>query len=738
MKKTTARKDAGLPYRDARLSPGERVEDLLSRMTVEEKVGQMTQLAGTHPDIVRLVKDCHLGSVLSILGEQTVEVQQVALASRLGIPVLFGIDAIHGHSMEYGATIFPSALALSCSWNEALIGKTARVTALEMMHTGVHWTFSPVFCLPRDLRWGRVNETFGEDPLLIGRFGAAMVQGYQGSDPAAPESIAACAKHFAGYGDTLGGRDASEADHSRRKMRRCFLPPFEAAVKAGVATVMTGYECIDGEPCTSNRWLMTDVLRGEWGFDGVVVTDWDNVGRMVNQKKVSPDIADAAIRAVHAGNDLMMQTPAFYEQAVAAVKDGRIPLAEVDQAVRRILTLKFRLGLFENPRLADGKKAAALIGAKAHRDTAHQAAQEGAVLLKNTGVLPLKKGRIKRIAVIGPNADNDLEQLGDWSLGAGQGQGIMQKHPRHSTVTVLDGLERRFIGAAVDYAEGCTMTGDGAPHKIARAVRLAGQADVAVLVLGDQLPYSGESRSTATLELPGAQKALLDAVAATGTPLVVVFLASKPLAIPEVAATADAILCVFNPGMEGGTAVADILCGEFNPCGKLTIGFPWHVGQQPVLYQQMPGAHQGGYPDLPEGSGFEALFPFGFGLSYTTFALRRPRLKSDTIGLGDSVVAEVQVQNTGERTGTEVVQCYLHDKVTSVTWPIKSLVDFKRVTLKPAEKKTVRFEIPYDALAIIDGACKRVVEPGAFELLIGTSSRDRDLKPLAFTVTGSK
>ncbi len=737
MKKSMKRPASRFPYQNARLAVGKRVEDLLGRMTVAEKVGQMTQLAGTNPAIIQLIETCHLGSVLSILGEQTVEAQKAALKSRLGIPLLLGIDAIHGHSMQYGATIFPSALALSCSWHEALIEETARVTAREMQYTGVHWTFSPVFCLPRDLRWGRVNETFGEDPLLIGRFGSAMVRGYQGLDLAARDSIAACAKHYAGYGDTIGGRDASEADHSRRKMRRWFLPPFEAAVKAGVATVMTGYECIDGVPCTANRWLMTDVLRGEWGFEGVVVTDWDNVGRMVNQKKVSPDMADAAVRAIRAGNDLMMQTPAFLENAVAAVRDGRIPLAEVDQAVRRILGLKFRMGLFEDPRLADDARAISVIGTRANRATALQAAREGAVLLKNGGVLPIRADRIKRIAVIGPNADDDLEQLGDWSLGAGQGQGIMQKHPRASTVTVRDGLDTCFGGSLeVTYAQGCAMTGDGAPHKIAKAVRLAERADVAVLVLGDQIPFTGESRSTATLELPGAQQALFDAVLATGTPVVVVFLASKPLAIPAVAKGADAILCVFNPGMEGGTAIAEILAGSCEPCGKLTIGFPWHVGQQPVMYQQMPGAHQGGYPDLPDGSGFDALFPFGFGLSYTTFILRRPRLAAASIRPGGMVSAEVDVQNTGERPGVEVVQCYLHDLVTSVTWPVKMLVDFKRVTLKPGEKQTVRFDIPYESLAIVDEDGKRVVEPGEFDLLIGTSSRDRDLKALRFSVGG--
>lgn len=722
-------------YKDSKLPVSKRVEDLLARMTVEEKVGQMMQADGRDPNLVRAVKERHLGSILCVLDSETADAQRAALETRLGIPLLVGIDAIHGHSMEYGATMFPSALAMACSWNEALIEKSARVTAVEMQYTGAQWTFNPVFCLPRDLRWGRVNETFGEDPYLIGRFGVAMIRGYQGKDLSAHDSVAACAKHFAGYGDTLGGRDASEGEHSRRKMRALFFPPFREAVRAGVATFMAGYECVDGLPCTANRWILTDVLRDEWGFDGMVVTDWDNVGRMVYQKRVSADLGDASVRALRAGNDMIMQTPGFYDALLAALKDGRASMAALDQAVHRVLTLKFKLGLFENPRLADPEKSSELIGLPEHREAALQAAREAAVLLKNRGVLPLNPGRIKRIAVIGPNADDDLNQLGDWSLGAGQGQGRMQKHPRAATVTVLDGIEKRFgSNAVVEYAEGCSMMEDGAPHKIARAVRLAEAADVAVLVLGDQIPFAGEGKSTATLELPGAQQALYDAVVATGTPVVVVFLASKPLAIPAIAKTADAILCVFNPGMEGGRAIAEILAGDFNPCGRLTISFPHHVGQQPVYYNQLPGTHQDSYPDLPKGTGFSALFPFGFGLSYTTFNYRFPRLLTPEVKKGETVVAQVDVRNAGEWAGTETVQCYLRDLVTSATWPVKNLAGFKRVTLLPGEDATVRFEIPYEQLAMVDADGNSVVEPGDFELLIGPNSRDCDRRRLSFKV----
>ncbi len=726
-------------YKNPALPVAERVEDLLGRMTVEEKVGQMLQFDGRDPNIVRLVAEKHLGSILCVLDEDTVAAQRAAVATRLGIPLLIGIDAIHGHSMEYGATMFPSGLGMACTWNEELIEKTARVTAVEMQYTGAQWTFNPVFCLPRDLRWGRVNETFGEDPHLIGRFGVAMIRGYQGKNLADHDAVAACAKHFAGYGDTLGGRDASEGEHSRRKMRALFLPVFQQAVAAGVASFMAGYECIDGVPSSACRWLLTDILREEWGYDGMVVTDWDNVGRMVRQKMVSPDLTDASAHALHAGNDLIMQTHGFYDAVLGLLKAGKVKIAAVDQAVRRILALKFKLGLFENPRFADAEKSSQIIGRREHREVALQAARESAVLLKNRGnLLPFKPGRMKRIAVIGPNADNDLDQLGDWSLGAGQGQGPMQKHPRAATVTMLDGITRRFgAEATVEFAEGCTATGDGAPHKIARAVRIAAAADVAVLVLGDQIPCVGEMKSTATLELTGAQKALYETVLATGTPIVVVLLASKPLAIPFIEKTADAILCAFNPGMEGGNAIAEILAGDFNPSGRLTISFPHHVGQQPVCYNQLPGTHQWAYPDLPAGTHFDPLFAFGFGLSYTTFAHRWPRLLTPVVKKGGSVIAEVEIANTGEWAGIETVQCYLHDLFTSATWPVKNLVDFKRVALHSGERATVRFEIPYDRLAIVDADGNRVVEPGDFELLIGRSSRDADLRKLPFKVEAS-
>ena len=721
------------PYRNPALPIEQRTEDLLARMTPAEKVGQMCQWP-VFSDLADAVVSKGLGSILCGVDEDVDTLQHLACEkTRLGIPLLVAIDAIHGHSMQYNATIFPSALALSCAWDESLCERVARATAMEMAYTGCSWTFSPVFCLPRDLRWGRVDETFGEDPFLIGRFGAAMVRGYQGEDLAHPESVAACAKHFAGYGDTQGGREASESDHSERKMRAVFLPPFREAVKAGCATFMTAYQVIDGIPCTANPWLLRTVLRDEWTSDALLVTDWANVTRLVREQFIAADFDEASACAVQAGNDMAMTTPEFYEATLRGLESGTIPMALVDEAVRRILRLKFKLGLFENPRRMNKAKAASIIGRKPHRDLALQAAGESAVLLKNNGILPLRHDINRKIAVIGPNADNDIEQLGDWSLGAGQGQGRMRKHDRAKTRTLLDGIITQFgADAEISFASGCGIREPGL-HKIAQAVRLAEASDIVILALGDQLNCTGECRSTATLELQGGQKALFDAVSATGTPIVVVFIASKPLAIPEIDAKADAVLCAFNPGMEGGDALACIIKGTLAPQGRLTISFPVHVGQQPVFYNQTAGAHHQDYPDLP-GKGFFGLYPFGFGLTYTTFGYYRPAASKAVYKPGEPVELTVEVRNTGERDGVETVQVYMRDVVSSVTWPRKNLVAFRKVALKSGESRQLAFEIPHDQFAIVNTRCERVVEPGEFELLVGGSSKDGDLKTVRFSI----
>jgi beta-glucosidase len=742
------------PYRDPIRPIEARIDDLLSRMTPEEKVGQLVQMPGSWTNVEDQCREGRVGSVLSVVGHQTLPLQRAALASRLGIPLVMGIDAIHGHSMWHLATIFPSQLSLSGSFDEDLCRRVARATAVEMAHTGVHWTFSPVCCLPRDLRWGRTDETFGEDPTLIGRLAAAMVRGYQGEDLARFDSVAACPKHYVGYGESEGGRDASDSPHTPRTLRAVFLPPFQAAIAAGAATLMSAYHAIDGVPVIHNHWLLTGVLREEWGWDGMVITDWDTIGRTYRDRHVTESAADCSARALEAGNDMNMVTRRFYEETLDNLASGRLALATVDEACRRVLRLKFRLGLFENPRLADEARAREVSGTPEHRSLALEAAGKSVVLLKNRGLLPLARSEIERIAVIGPGSDDAGMTLGDWALGAGQHQGSREAFPPDATVTVLRGIARvAESGVEVLHGVGCGIPdpkavwpgpvtfqdhplGSGrherAPEKIARAVRLAEQADVVVLVLGDTVAYHGEIKSTATLTLPGDQQALFDAVVATGTPVVVVLLVSKPLAIPEVVRRSDAILLAHNPGMEGGTAIAEILFGDREPMGRLTLSWPHHVGQCPVRYDLCPGAHQVGYPDLPGATG--PLFPFGFGLSYTSVRYSDLSVSIPTVRAGESVTATVRVANTGNRVAHELVQVYLCDRKTSVAWPVKQLKDWRRVTLAPGEEQVVSITLPHEALALCDAAGRWVVEPGEFELLVGGSSRDADLLRVGFRV----
>lgn len=722
--KTTTRRRTATDrpaYRDPSLPVAERVADLMGRMTIEEKIGQINQLPVFMP-LEKAICEEGLGSILCGVDDDIERFMHLAVEkTRLGIPLLVGIDAIHGHSMEYNATIFPTQLGLSCSWDETLCQAVAHATAEEMAHTGCAWTFSPVFCMARDLRWGRVDETFGEDPLLIGTLGGAMIRGYQGDDLSAPGSVAACAKHYAGYGETLGGREAAESEYSRRKLESLYLPPFEMAAKAGAASFMTAYHAIDGVPCTFNKWLLTDVLRDRWGSDAMVVTDWHNIGHTVGTQHVSATTEEAVVKGLEAGNDMSMTCDFFFRDALAAVRTGKLPVSVIDAHVRRVLTLKFRLGLFENPRYPSASGRAKTVGTKAHHELALEAVRKSAVLLKNDNVLPLRMDVIRTIAVIGPNADDDLQQLGDWSLGAGQGQGVMQRNSRRCTKTVLDGILAEFgEEAKVTYAKGAGIS-ESKPGRIARAVRLAEEADVVVLVLSDDLSCTGEGRSIATLELQGDQQALVDALAATGTPIVGIFLASKPLVLTKVLPKLDALVSVFNPGMEGGQAIAEILRGSVNPTGRLSVTFPAHVGQQPCAYDQMPGAHHGGYPDLP-GLGFAGLLPFGFGLSYNTCKYFPPKTDKAEYEAGEPIRLTVDVRNTGDRDGIETVQVYFHDLVASVTQPVKRLVAFERVPLKSGERKTVSFEIPCEKLTLIDADGKRVFEPGEFDLMVGPSS----------------
>ncbi len=747
-----------LPYQDPALPIPKRVEDLVQRMTKEQKVGQMLQL-DAREGARHLINDYQVGSILHASPTTVREAQSAVKETELQIPLLVADDLIHGYSFWEGATIFPTQLGMSATWNPELVEQVGRITADEATKTGIHWTFSPVLDVARDLRWGRIGETFGEDPYLIGELASAIVRGYQGQGLDDPSAIMATAKHFAGYSETQGGRDASEADISHRKLRSWFLPPYQRVAKEGVGAFMLGYQTTDGVPITVNEWLLSDVLRGEWDYRGVLVTDWDNVGRMVWEQKVQPDYKHAAAAAVVAGNDMIMTTPGFYQGALDALEEGMITEDQLDAAVARILTLKFKLGLFEDPRepVAVVGEPHPAIGNEQNQAVNLALARESVVVLENDGLLPLQRKRMK-VAVVGPLADDAQTQLGDWAGSSGQVDWMPDGHPREGITTVLDGI-RKVLGSAgeVTYAEGAKIVHleehpDGPTHPdgqprwpitvaedpdeemIDEAVRAAEDADVVVAVVGDRIELVGETRSTATLELVGGQKALLRALAATGKPMVVILMASKPLVLPKTAREASALLWVANPGQQGGLAIAEILFGESEPVGRLAVSFPEHVGQQPTYYNQIRGQHGDRYADLT----FEPAYVFGEGKQFTTVEYQGAQLLDQKLGLDGTVTADVTISNTGSRPTVEIVQGYIRDMVTSASWADKELKTFQRVPLEPGETKTIQLSVPVSECTIVNAAGKRVVEPGEFELLIGKSSRDADLEALPFTVEASK
>ncbi|MDB6507007.1 glycoside hydrolase family 3 N-terminal domain-containing protein [Bifidobacterium pseudocatenulatum] len=776
----TIENTANLPYKNPKLPTEERIADLLGRMTLEEKVGQMMQLDARSGDLDDLIVNKHVGSILHTSPSDLPKaVETVNTKTRLGIPLVIGDDCIHGYSFWPGATIFPEQLGMATTWDSEKVQAAGRATAEEVSTTGVHWTFSPVLCIARDTRWGRVGETFGEDPYLIGEMASSIVKGYQGGakagEPLAKDAILACAKHFAGYSETQGGRDASEADLSHRKLESWFLPPFERVAKEGCGTFMLGYESIEGVPVTFNKWLLSDKLRGAWNYQGTLITDWDNVGRSVWEQKVKPDYVQAAADAVGSGNDLVMTTPKFYEGAIEAVKTGLLDESLIDAAVARILALKFRLGLFEDPRLPDQERINAVIGSEEHQQLNLEVAREAVALLKNNGSLPFDASGAKRIAVVGPLADDAQTQLGDWAGSSGQINWMPDGHPREMITTVLDGFKQLAPkGCEVVYSRGANIVDlvpdpegefypDGQPRpkigvsaKLDRAlldeaVENARQSDLIVAVVGDVIQAIGEGCSTATLELLGGQNALIDALSnvarETGKPFVVVLVSSKPQVLPASvigtngvivdetpAEGTSALLWAPSPGMKGGQAIAEIILGETEPSGRLPITFPRHAGQLPVYYNQIRGQHGNRYADLTQ----DPAFAFGEGLSYTTFEYGEPTVTNipefGTFAETDTVHAEITLTNTGDRKGTEVVQLYIGDIVTSYSWTDRELKAFQRVKLEPGESKTIAFDIPVSDCTIVDSQAHRIVEPGEFEVLIGHSSRREDLKRTTFTV----
>ena len=727
---------------DVKTPVEQRVENLLSRMTREEKVAQMIQVSSNmvSEDEAEEWAARGAGSFLHTLGGRAEKLQRIASETRLGIPLLFGIDAVRGHALYNGATIFPCPLAMACSWDEELMLAVGRATAEEIAADGLHWTFAPLLCLARDLRWGRVNETFGEDPVLTGAMAAAMIKGLQGQSLSDPDSVMACAKHYIAYGESTGGRDSVDAPITMRKIREVFLPPFQRAVEAGCATVMSGYSSIDGVPMTSHAELLNGVLKRELGFDGFVVTDWQNVLSLVEKQHVAENLEQAAKQALLAGNDMVMVTNACYDAALALLERGEVAQEAVDEAVRRILRMKFRLGLFDEKRFA--KKNAACIHSREHQALNRRMQLESIVLLKNNGALPLAQ---KKIAVVGPNADDVNATLGDWTF-------LTHPDPKPETKplapvsTVVDGLRRlgTECGAEVRYARGCGWLDESEKRErnrdnlqeseafsyelnraygreIDEAVRVAGECDVIVACVGDFIGQNGEYRDRADLSLSGHQMELLKALRGLGKPLIVVLISGKPLCTPWINEHADAVVQAFNGGQELGGALAEILLGRENPSGKLPISYARHTGQLPVYYNQLPGWHGGKYVDLPA----EPLYAFGYGLSYAEYAYSDLDVRVD--GGARRVEVSATVANCSNRDGAEVSQLYFRDRVSAVMTPVKRLLGFERVRLAAGESRRVFFSVPFESLGFYDSNQRLTLEDGGFTFWLGGSSRDEDL-----------
>ena len=734
------------------------LDNLLKRMTLEEKIGQLnlpvtgeiTTGQAKSSDIAAKIKRGEVGGLFNLKGVDKIrDVQRLVVEnSRLGIPLLFGMDVIHGYE-----TIFPIPLGLSCTWDIPAIEESARIAAVEASADGISWTFSPMVDISRDPRWGRVSEGSGEDPFLGALIARAMVRGYQGKDMSRNDEIMACIKHFALYGAAEAGRDYNTVDMSRQRMFNDYMLPYQAGVEAGAGSVMASFNEVEGVPATANKWLMTDVLRGTWGFNGFVVTDFTGISEMIEHG--IGDLQTVSARAINAGVDMDMVSEGFIGTLKKSVEEGKVSVETVNTACRRILEAKYKLGLFDNPyKYCDLKRPARDIFTKEHRAAARKIAGESFVLLKNEGLSPtlapvLPLSPTGTIAVIGPLANTRSNMPGTWSVAA-----VLDKSP-----SLVEGLTE-WVGnqGKILYAKGSNLIGDAAYEERAtmfgrslnrdnrtdqqlldEALKIASQADVIVAALGESSEMSGESSSRTNLNLPDVQHTLLEALLKTGKPVVLVLFTGRPLVLNWEQEHVPAILNVWFGGSEAGPAIGDVLFGAVNPGGKLTMTFPKSVGQIPLYY-----AHKNTGRPLKEGKWFEkfrsnyldvdndALYPFGYGLSYTTFRFSDITLNRSSIGMDNELVASVTVTNTGDRAGSEVVQLYIRDLVGSVTRPVKELKGFEKIYLQPNESRTVRFTIAPEMLKFYNADLKFVAEPGDFDVMIGPDSRN--VKTARFTL----
>jgi beta-glucosidase len=742
-----------------------KVEALLARMTLEEKLGQLQQSGGdingkAEPRIIEAARSGRLGSTLGVRGARNAnELQRAAVeGTRLKIPIIFGFDVIHGYR-----TIFPIPLGEAASWDPSAAERSAYVAAAEARAAGLHWTFAPMVDVARDARWGRIAEGAGEDTYLGSAFARARVRGFQGSDYSAPDRVVACAKHFVAYGAAESGRDYNTTDMSEQRLREVYLPPFKAAVDAGVGTLMSAFNDLNGVPASGNRFTLTKVLRGEWGFDGFVVSDYTSVTEMIAHGYAA-DGADAARLALSAGVDMEMVGRLYNENGAQLLRQGKLKMSDVDEAVRRILRVKFRAGLFDRPYVDESRESGVLLSAE-HLRAAREVAARSLVLLKNEReTLPLRKD-VRTLAVVGPLADDPRSIIGSW---AGDGraqdsltllQAVKAKVSPRTKVLYEKGVAIEGRGILGNYdapppnpsaAGGTNVAAAGeieparlattptAANSIAEAVRAARDADVVIVAVGETADMSGEAAARTSLDLPGRQLELLQAIHQTGKPYAVVLMNGRPLSINWVAENSPAVLETWFAGTRGGEAIADALFGDYNPGGKLPVTFPRAAGQEPLYYNQTTTGrpptneqYTSKYLDVP----VPPLYPFGHGLSYTTFRLSNLRASAPRITISGSVDVSVDVENTGRREGDEVVQLYIRDVAASRVRPVKELKGFRRVTLQPGERRTLTFQLGTAELGFYNQELRHVVEPGAFKVMAGRSSADPEMLEAAFEVT---
>lgn len=708
----------------------QRVEEIMAKMTIEDKIGQLNQMDGRR-DLEQLKKEVREGTLSSIMNivdpAVTNELQRIAIEeSPAGIPILFARDVVHGFN-----TVLPIPLGQAASWDEELIEKASRNTALEATERGIRWAFAPMMDIARDARWGRIAESFGEDTYMAGRLATAVVRGYQGNSLSDQTSMAACAKHFVGYGDAEGGRDYNTTSIPPRTLRDVYLPPFKACVDEGCASIMTSFNDNDGLPSTGNRWLLTELLREQWGFEGVVVSDWGSVAGLIPHG-VAYDKKDAAHQCIEAGCDVDMSSRSYLLNLKELIESGEVDMAVLDEAVRRVLRLKVALGLFEQPYARTTEKSD--IYSESVLATACRLAEESVVMLKNDGeVLPILPEKVKRVLVVGPMADAPYDQMGTWALDG----------DKTHTVTPIAAIREDWADRVeVDYIPCLTHPRDRSTAEFARMQEAARKADVVVAFVGEEQMMSGEAHSLSSLDLQGAQGDMLEALAEVDTPLVTVFMAGRPLTIARQVEISDAILYAWHPGTMGGKALANILFGEVSPSGKLPATFPRNVGQIPIYYNHKHTSHrakgtEGNLDSIPR-EAYQSvmghtssyldvapspLFPFGYGLSYTTFELSDIKIEKSAVTPEESIKVSVLLTNTGRCEGTEVVQLYTGRKTASVTQPMKELKEFQRVTLGAGECRRVEFEVPVSRLAFHNRDMVLAVEEGKYTLTIGTDSQ---------------